>query len=290
MRVACCPVTVHALLHIASSIRAVGPVWAYWAFPMERFCGDIQPNIRSRRHPYISINKYVTSRAQLTQIKLLYNLHEELCLQPPVSHNHELSLPSCKFPTSNGNKKAYHHIPDPSFVLKPPRISATTLHASLWKTLTATLATRFNKPASLIRKLVPKDTRVIQYGRACRLDGGDSMQARELIPLSPDSRDMSFVRVRKFSALLDNIVAHPPSSTNFLLTNSCIKGDGNLSLNSGTFLDRSSAFSSSTSLPRLNMRYGKIHLSMQLSIRLTLASRPPITVESTTISNSDQSL
>lgn len=34
-RVSACPLTVHALLHIADSIEAMGPVWCYWAFPME---------------------------------------------------------------------------------------------------------------------------------------------------------------------------------------------------------------------------------------------------------------
>ena len=52
----------------------MGPVWAYWAFPMERYCGDVVRNIRSRRFPYASINRYVTLRAQLTHIFLLYTL------------------------------------------------------------------------------------------------------------------------------------------------------------------------------------------------------------------------
>jgi hypothetical protein len=69
------------------------------------------------------------------------------------------------------------------------------LPLSLWKTLTATLATRFDKPAAVIRKLIPQNTRFVQYGRAQQLGGGDTMHARELIPLKSDSRDMSFVRV-----------------------------------------------------------------------------------------------
>lgn len=47
-RLSTCPVTVHALLHLADGIEACGPVWAYWAFPMERFCGILQPWIKSR--------------------------------------------------------------------------------------------------------------------------------------------------------------------------------------------------------------------------------------------------
>ena len=58
-RVSCCPLTIHALLHIAPTIRAMGPVWAYWAFPMEQHCSDILHHIQSWQFPYASINKYV---------------------------------------------------------------------------------------------------------------------------------------------------------------------------------------------------------------------------------------
>jgi len=82
-RVSACPLTVHALLHIADSIKAMGPVWCYWAFPMERYCGSLQPAIRSRRFPYASIDHYVVEDAQLTQIKIVYNCAEELALMLP---------------------------------------------------------------------------------------------------------------------------------------------------------------------------------------------------------------
>ena len=173
----------------------MGPVWAYWAFPMERHCGEILRHIRSRRFPYASINKYITSRAQLTQVTLLYDLHEKLRLQPPVSHDQDIMLPSCKSFIISMNVYAYCHKLDPLYVLTPPKQLGTILSSFLWKTLTATLATRFDKSASIIRKLIPKNTRFIQYGRACQLEGGDTMHARELIPLKSDSRDMSFVWV-----------------------------------------------------------------------------------------------
>jgi len=35
----------------------------------------------------------------------------------------------------------------------------------------------------------------VQYGRACQLEGGDIMHARDFVPLQLDSRDMSFVQV-----------------------------------------------------------------------------------------------
>ncbi|KAI9435658.1 hypothetical protein BJY52DRAFT_1422103 [Lactarius psammicola] len=71
-----CPVTIHALLHIADSIKTCGPVWCYWAFPMERYCNRLKPAIRNRRTPYTSIDQYVLEDAQLTQIKAIYALIE----------------------------------------------------------------------------------------------------------------------------------------------------------------------------------------------------------------------
>jgi hypothetical protein len=77
-----CPVTIHALLHIADSIEFCGPVWCYWAFPMERYCNRLKPAIRSRRFPYAALDRYVLEDAQLTQIKAFYDLSDELALQP----------------------------------------------------------------------------------------------------------------------------------------------------------------------------------------------------------------
>jgi hypothetical protein len=61
--------------------------------------------------------------------------------------------------------------------------------------LTASLATRFDVTAQIIRQLIPKDSQFIQYGQVYQLEGGDVMHAHELNPPQSDSRDMSFVRV-----------------------------------------------------------------------------------------------
>ena len=92
-----CPLTVHALLHIADSIEAMGPVWAYWAFPMERLCGKLLCCIKSRRHPFASIDSYITAVAQLEQIKNRYNAHDQLGLLPPKEGNtQEFAFIECK--------------------------------------------------------------------------------------------------------------------------------------------------------------------------------------------------
>ena len=78
-------------------MEAAGPVWAYWAFPTERFCGRLLPEIRSRRHPFSNIDNFVVASAKLSQIKIMYNLDEELSLRPKKAEvlRGSFSHPSC---------------------------------------------------------------------------------------------------------------------------------------------------------------------------------------------------
>jgi hypothetical protein len=97
-RLSACPVTVHALLHIADSIEASGPVWASWAFPTERYCGSLTPAIKSRRYPFPSIDRHVTEVAQLTQIKMFHCLEDVLSLQAPKHRiADQFSDPECEY-------------------------------------------------------------------------------------------------------------------------------------------------------------------------------------------------
>lgn len=92
-----CLITIHALLHIADSIEVMGPVWAYWAFPMERFCGKVQRRIKSRRFPFAAIDTFVLAEARLAHIGIQYNLREELSLRPPQNRlrRGEVRLDEC---------------------------------------------------------------------------------------------------------------------------------------------------------------------------------------------------
>jgi hypothetical protein len=94
-RLSTCPVTIHALLHIAGSIKATGPVWCYWAFPMERYCGTLRRAIRNRRFPSASLDRFVTESAQLAQIMHLYAIANDLSLRPPPGDTGEFSDPHC---------------------------------------------------------------------------------------------------------------------------------------------------------------------------------------------------
>lgn len=75
----------------------MGPVWTYWAFPMERFCGKLLRCVKSRRHPFANIDSYITAVAQIDTIKNRYNAHRELSLLPQKEGNsREFSFAECK--------------------------------------------------------------------------------------------------------------------------------------------------------------------------------------------------
>ena len=82
-RLAACLLTIHALLHVADGIDACGPVWAYWAFPMEHYCALLQRAVlNSRWHPYMTLDNFIAEDAMLSQIMTRYELHSKLSLQP----------------------------------------------------------------------------------------------------------------------------------------------------------------------------------------------------------------
>ena len=82
--------------------------------------------------------------------------------------------------------------PDLLYILTPPVQYAVHLTDSLWKLLTATLCTHFEKPVKTIWQLIPKTTPFHHYGQACQLEDGNTIHGRELIQLQSDSQDMSY--------------------------------------------------------------------------------------------------
>ncbi|KAJ6592451.1 hypothetical protein B0H19DRAFT_1204792 [Mycena capillaripes] len=177
-RLSTCPLTIHALLHIADGIEAAGPVWAYWAFPMERFCGRLQPCIKSRRFPFASIDGHVVAMAQLSIVKVQHAL--DLCLGPP------------KVELANG---AFQHPSCTCALLPPRRLSGefNPLDAELARKIVICLATRYDQSLGTIRKYFDANG-VEQWGKVQRLDGGDRMLASSMIAEAEDRRDATYVR------------------------------------------------------------------------------------------------
>ncbi|KAF8803445.1 hypothetical protein BYT27DRAFT_7260186 [Phlegmacium glaucopus] len=173
-RLSACPLTIHALLHIAWGIRAASPVWTYWAFPMEHHCNTLLPSIRSRRHPYASISSFVTAIAQLNQIQLLYNLDEALCLDPDKKESNKL----------------IHNL-YPLYMLSAPR-RHEILPSPIQSKVLACLVMRFNVKKNIVQSVIKLNQPITQYGRVTRLEGGDCMIGRDLVQGTKDSHDTSF--------------------------------------------------------------------------------------------------
>lgn len=196
-RLSACPVTVHSLLHIADGIEACGPVWAYWAFPMERFCGLLLPCIKSRRFPYANIDSHVVATAQISQIKNRYGLQEELSLRPPRAEilRGALSVPACeKFPLFISSIYIWKRIVDPTCVLLRPRVTNPVIPPGLLTKINICLQTRYKKPANVIRRYLDVNE-IESWGKVKILNGGDTINAPLLVKSQEDRRDASYVRV-----------------------------------------------------------------------------------------------
>jgi hypothetical protein len=78
-------------------------------------------------------------------------------------------------------------------VLLPP-CDRNPVPPQLVEKVIASLSTRFDLPVKEIRSHLRKAT-LKQYGKVRLLDGGDTMNASELVPVRDDLRDATFVRV-----------------------------------------------------------------------------------------------
>lgn len=196
-RLPACPLTIHALLHIADGIKFMGPVWCYWAYPMERYCGRLQRAIRSRRFPYSALDRSVVESSQLTQISAIYDIGRELSLKAPEGFPKGAETdPSCKLAPSCLVSPELTVFADPAYVLLPP----CSRHRPVGhlRRIAAALATRYGK-GSISRVKEELNGAVFdEWGKVRRVDSadGDTMVCSSMRGTrADDSRDASFVRV-----------------------------------------------------------------------------------------------
>ncbi|KAF7964582.1 hypothetical protein HWV62_5467 [Athelia sp. TMB] len=178
-----CPLTVHALLHIAESIKIMGPVWCYWAFPMERYCGSLQPAIRNRRRPYASLDHYALEVAQLTQIGNIYNISDVLTLKKPRGD------------VRGSYKEDFY----PSCLLLPPRNKSRPANNIINKQIAPALATRYGIKVSVINQQI-KCAEIEEWGKIRRVDSdaGDTISTYSMSGERDDARDSSFIRYQMY--------------------------------------------------------------------------------------------
>ncbi|KAH9847551.1 hypothetical protein C2E23DRAFT_943117 [Lenzites betulinus] len=81
-RLSTCLLVVHGLLHMVDDILRAGPIWATWTFFMERFCGHLKHALRSRTHPWASLDRRVVYLAHAAHLCAKYDLEEELAPLP----------------------------------------------------------------------------------------------------------------------------------------------------------------------------------------------------------------
>ena len=87
----------HSLLHIADGIEAIGPVWAAWAFVMERFCYWVKRHgVRSRKHALESLDNRILEVTQLEMAKARYGLTKTLSLKPKHGRTSKDKFPDCE--------------------------------------------------------------------------------------------------------------------------------------------------------------------------------------------------
>ncbi|KAJ3816566.1 hypothetical protein EV361DRAFT_802934 [Lentinula raphanica] len=177
-RVSACPLTIHGLLHIPDALEEIGPIWTHWAFPTERFCGRLQPAIKSRRHPFVAIDNYIVLQAQLSQVKLIYGVEDALSLKIPRS-----TIPA----------RHFAHIDYPSCILLPPQRPASTVPVNIVDRILISFATRFNTRKATIRQYLLQES-ISQWAKVRRLNGGDDMNSSDMASFSEDRRDATFVR------------------------------------------------------------------------------------------------
>ncbi|GBE87125.1 hypothetical protein SCP_1003720 [Sparassis crispa] len=173
-RLGICPVTIHALLHIADSIETASPVWACWSFPMEHFCGYLQPAIKSRHFPFASIDRYLIDSACLEHIKMLYGMEKELALKPTAS--------------MSGLAVAEYN----RCLLLPPHRTADMKTTPLIEKIVGALATRFNVTARVARHALPEQIKL--WGKVRILPDGDTIHAAALSKPREDRCDATYVR------------------------------------------------------------------------------------------------
>ncbi|CAE6475948.1 unnamed protein product, partial [Rhizoctonia solani] len=156
----------------------MGPIWCYWAYPMERFCSFILNSVKSRRYPCANIDERALNRARLQKILHKYRLIEK---EPFTGR---------KRPEESDGATVFRNYPL-AFLLSP---HSTRLHVDrhLRRQSVRYLTTCFEILSEAAEALIPAELE--QWGRPRIGNGGDEVHARIYHKLRPDGRDAAFVR------------------------------------------------------------------------------------------------
>ncbi|RXW13195.1 hypothetical protein EST38_g12658 [Candolleomyces aberdarensis] len=117
---------------------------------------------------------------------------------------------SLKVPKGTSSIKWEHTIGDElysKYILVSPKHSDPPIPSALFTKLAAALITRLSPLAATADELIPisvakdvlRQSEIESWGRLCRLEGGDTMLASEIVPQeAEDRRNASFVRYKLY--------------------------------------------------------------------------------------------
>ncbi|KZV97727.1 hypothetical protein EXIGLDRAFT_607721 [Exidia glandulosa HHB12029] len=184
-RLPMCTSIVHYLLHIADSIEAQGPLWVYWSFVMERHCRILLQGVRSRKHPWASLDNFVLDEAHLQSILSTYNVDRDY-LQVTAPQRQAASFQCKNYPNCK--------------LLPPHKVIAPNTH--LCSQIATALAVWYApegeteaQRVSRVRRIKARlPEKLEEWGKVRRLDGGNTMHASEVCREPAGTRDMSFIR------------------------------------------------------------------------------------------------
>ncbi|CUA71183.1 Dynein heavy chain, cytoplasmic [Rhizoctonia solani] len=161
-----------------------GPLWASWAFVMERFCRHLLPAAKNRTRPYDHLDNYAQRRAQMQIVSKIYDFPS-------------LARPFVQYTYENGERISTHeHVYPgfPDFVLGTPVFKNPVLDTPLLNQLAKYFAIfRPGLRGSRLRDRISRGT-FISHGRIRLAGGGDNIRIADLITRDPAARDNSFIK------------------------------------------------------------------------------------------------
>ncbi|KAB5593712.1 Dynein heavy chain, cytoplasmic [Ceratobasidium theobromae] len=183
-RLPACPLTIHALLHMPFYLRRTGPLWASWAFVMERFCGHLLPAVKNRTRPYEHLNNYVQRRAQMQVVSKKYQLPS--LAKPFVNYRYE-----------NGEQLSSREVIYPDFtgfVLGTPVNRNVELTTPLLNQMVKFFAIfRTGLRQAQLRDRINQGS-LVRHGRLRMVGDGDSIRTADLITRDATMRDNSYLK------------------------------------------------------------------------------------------------
>lgn len=162
-------------------IERSGPLWAYWCWVMERFCGQLSRAVTSRKWPYSSLNRRILEIGTLHTIRHMYSLEDRL--------PHYTAMYNKRTFPSYHNETEYPEIT----LLHPRSILDLTAHdlRSLRRRIVTYLVTQYKISASVADGCIPAT--VEQYGRI-KIKDADIVNSVHGYPRKEENhRDASFI-------------------------------------------------------------------------------------------------